>query len=95
MYLIILNFPTLIDCYYFYTDVNMSTNEDMHIRGMRKGSLSSVGSRRHRNIDWYQQQGYSSSEEEIPPRPVDSHVFASLLSEAEQEYNSKLLHFFM
>lgn len=71
----------------------MSTNEDMHLRGLRKGSLGSVGSRRQRNIDWYQQhqQGYSSSEEEIPTRPVDSHVFASLLSEADQDYSSKFI----
>ena len=53
-----------------------------------KGSQT-AGMRRQRSIEWRQERGYSSSEEEIPTRPVDSHVFASLLAQAQQEYSSK------
>lgn len=55
-----------------------------------KGSLGSVNMRRQRSLEWRQERGYSSSEEEITTRPVDSHVFASLLAQAQQEYSSKL-----
>lgn len=55
-----------------------------------KGSLGNAGMRRQRSVEWRNERGYSSSEEEIPPRPnVDSHVFASLLAQAQQEYSSK------
>lgn len=57
-------------------------------RGM-KGSLGSVSMRRQRSLEWRQERGYSSSEEEITTRPVDSHVFASLLAQAQQEYAGK------
>lgn len=47
-----------------------------------------AGMRRQRSLEWRQERGYSSSEEEITTRPVDSHVFASLLAQAQQEYSS-------
>uniref|UniRef100_A0A1Y1LMI1 Tenascin-like protein n=2 Tax=Photinus pyralis TaxID=7054 RepID=A0A1Y1LMI1_PHOPY len=54
-----------------------------------KGALGNTGMRRQRSLEWRNERGYSSSEEEIPPRPtVDSHVFASLLAQAQQEYSS-------
>ncbi|XP_071056324.1 teneurin-a isoform X2 [Onthophagus taurus] len=56
-------------------------------RGL-KGALGPAGMRRQRSLEWRQERGYSSSEEEIPARPVDSHVFASLLAQAQQEYSS-------
>lgn len=55
-------------------------------RGL-KGSLGGAGMRRQRSLEW-RERDYSSSEEEIPARPaVDSHVFASLLAQAQQEYS--------
>lgn len=60
-------------------------------RGL-KGAIGSAGMRRQRSLEWRNERGYSSSEEEIPPRPtVDSHVFASLLAQAQQEYSSKYI----
>ncbi|XP_074032255.1 teneurin-a transmembrane protein isoform X2 [Leptinotarsa decemlineata] len=44
------------------------------------------GVRRQRSLEW-RERNYSSSEEEIPTRPLDSHVFASLLAQAQQEYS--------
>lgn len=55
----------------------------------RRGLKGSAGMRRQRSLEWRQERGYSSSEEEIPARPLDSHVFASLLAQAKQEYSSK------
>ncbi|XP_065158415.1 uncharacterized protein [Atheta coriaria] len=52
----------------------------------RRASKSSVGMRRQRSLEWRQERGYSSSEEDIASRPVDSAVFASLLAQAQQEY---------
>ncbi|XP_044256043.1 uncharacterized protein LOC123005991 [Tribolium madens] len=54
----------------------------------RRGLKGSSGMRRQRSLEWRQERGYSSSEEEIPSRPLDSHVFASLLAQAQQEYSS-------
>ncbi|GJQ84761.1 hypothetical protein Trydic_g21162 [Trypoxylus dichotomus] len=59
-------------------------------RGL-KGALGPAGMRRQRSLEWRQDRAYSSSEEDIPQRPVDSHVFASLLAQAQQEYSSLLL----
>lgn len=50
-----------------------------------------AGMRRQRSLEWRQERGYSSSEEEISTRPVDSHVFASLLAQAQQEYSSNYI----
>lgn len=55
----------------------------------RRGLKAMAGMRRQRSLEWRQERGYSSSEEEIATRPVDSHVFASLLAQAQQEYSSK------
>lgn len=55
----------------------------------RRGPKGPSGMRRQRSLEWRQERGYSSSEEEITTRPVDSHVFASLLAQAQQEYSSK------
>lgn len=55
----------------------------------RRGPKVAGGMRRQRSLEWRQERGYSSSEEEITTRPVDSHVFASLLAQAQQEYSSK------
>lgn len=64
--------------------------------GRRSGSKVSIGGggstaalRRQRSLEWRQDRGYSSSEDDIPPaRPdgpaVDSHVFATLLAQAQQ-----------
>uniref|UniRef100_A0A6P7F883 Uncharacterized protein LOC114327337 n=1 Tax=Diabrotica virgifera virgifera TaxID=50390 RepID=A0A6P7F883_DIAVI len=52
----------------------------------RRTSKDMSGIRRQRSLEW-RERGYSSSEEEIPTRPVDSHVFASLLAQAQQEYS--------
>lgn len=57
----------------------------------RRGPKGTGGMRRQRSLEWRQERGYSSSEEEITNRPVDSHVFASLLAQAQQEYSSKYL----
>lgn len=58
----------------------------------RKCGLGS-GMRRQRSLEWRDRGGgYSSSEEEnisAHVRQVDSHVFASLLAQAQQEYASK------
>ncbi|KAK9704214.1 hypothetical protein QE152_g28426 [Popillia japonica] len=56
-------------------------------RGL-KGTLGPAGMRRQRSLEWRQDRAYSSSEEDIPQRPVDSHVFASLLAQAQQEYSN-------
>ncbi|CAG9858626.1 unnamed protein product [Phyllotreta striolata] len=53
----------------------------------RRTSKDISGMRRQRSLEW-RERGYSSSEEEIPTRPVDSHVFASLLAQAQQEFSS-------
>lgn len=53
----------------------------------RRG-LKSSGMRRQRSLEWRQERGYSSSEEDIQTRPLDSHVFASLLAQAQQEFSS-------
>ena len=57
----------------------------------RRGPKVGIGMRRQRSLEWRQERGgYSSSEEEIAnTRPVDSHVFASLLAQAQQEYQCK------
>lgn len=58
-------------------------------RGMKNSLGSSSSIRRQRSLEWRQERGYSSSEEDIPARPtMDSHVFASLLAQAQQEYSS-------
>lgn len=53
---------------------------------------SSAALRRQRSLEWRNDRGYSSSEDEIPTRgvggQVDSHVFASLLAQAQQ-FSSK------
>lgn len=53
---------------------------------------SAAALRRQRSLEWRQDRGYSSSEDDIPERPdgpaVDSHVFASLLAQAQQ-FSSK------
>lgn len=58
----------------------------------RRASKSSVGMRRQRSLEWRQERGYSSSEEDIASRPVDSAVFASLLAQAQQEYQCESHH---
>ncbi|KAJ3630388.1 hypothetical protein MTP99_011585 [Tenebrio molitor] len=60
----------------------------------RRGLKASAGMRRQRSLEWRQERGYSSSEEEIPTRPLDSHVFASLLAQAQQEYSSEWMRLF-
>ena len=67
----------------------MEKNSGTLSRRGYKPNTSSTGMRRQRSVEWHQERGYSSSEEEIPSRPVDSHVFASLLAQAQQEYSSK------
>ncbi|XP_060532128.1 teneurin-a isoform X2 [Cylas formicarius] len=59
----------------------------------RKGKSASkelAGMRRQRSLEWRNERGYSSSEEEITPRPVDSHVFASLLAQAQKEFTNDI-----
>lgn len=70
------------------------SNGTLGRRGL-KGISGNVGMRRQRSLEWRNERGYSSSEEEIPPRPsVDSHVFASLLAQAQQEYSSEFENLF-
>lgn len=57
----------------------------------RRGLKTASGMRRQRSLEWRRERGYSSSEEDLPTRPVDSHVFASLLAQAQQEYSSKYI----
>lgn len=82
-------------------------------RGGHKHSLGSTGGltsgsaglaagsaalRRQRSLEWRHERGYSSSEDDIPTRPVggpvDTHVFASLLAQAQQ-YSSKYYFSFL
>ncbi|XP_018334457.1 uncharacterized protein LOC108743390 [Agrilus planipennis] len=57
--------------------------------GRRGLKITGGGVRRQRSLEWRRDRGYSSSEEEFPSRPsVDSHVFASLLAQAQKEYSS-------
>lgn len=73
--------------YFFFVDgLTMDTGSGTLGRRGPKGTGSM---RRQRSLEWRQDRGYSSSEEEITTRPVDTHVFASLLAQAQQEYSSK------
>lgn len=61
----------------------------------RRGLKGITGMRRQRSLEWRQERGYSSSDEEITTRPVDTHVFASLLAQAQQEYSCKFFISFL
>lgn len=58
--------------------------------GLSHGGSGGGGNhiRRQRSLEWRQERDYGSSsdEEVLPARPVDSQVFASLLAQAQQEY---------
>lgn len=76
-----------------YRNKSGSWSQRSHTDSSERKCGSGSGMRRQRSLEWRDRGGgYSSSDDEniaAHVRQVDSHVFASLLAQAQKEYASK------